>query len=495
MTRSEKRESMSMMSRRWIALVVVSSCLVPSCIEDKVRMYVSVSEGCTEYCDGLTFLVDYDSKIKKTLVAGEQVLIRRSIGDNGKLFVTVHNESGADNHPLRCQKYISSQIDIQGWGLMAEDQVYVYYNQLIYFQNQDIHVDITCAPLPEIVPGSCDGVSCWQPSENVCTENFTIELLQPRGVCAAGECSYPSTEVLCSRGWCIGGKCLANDLCENVYCISPPPNSCTQGGKLTTYVPNGVCEEGECRYEQMDLTCPADTCSDGICSKLPCHNVYCDKPPANYCVDDQTLKSFSPDGRCAAVNGRPTCIYAEKESRCEYGCSGGSCIVYPCQDVVCNKPPANYCDYNDLIVFDDVGFCNNGACRYFSHRIFCAERCLEGKCRGKDACLGQVCNDPPAPFCVDDERLRVYADEGDCADGICSYNYQYITCSGACRDGRCAGNPCAGVSCNHPPSDYCVDETTAMQFSEVGTCEDGECDYGGDVTFCPEGCLEGLCPE
>lgn len=466
-----------------------------SCVENRVRMYVAVDDSCEQYCGGLTFDVNYDDVVERTLTAGETVLIERAIGDNGKLYVTVFNENDVENHPLKCQTYINSKINIQGWTPLPEDEVYVYYNQLIYFQNSDIHVDITCAPLPDITAGACDDVSCWSPPENTCLETTVIDLVQPRGVCAEGECVYPSKLDLCPRGWCYNAKCGSALACEEVYCLSPPPSVCTAAGDLTVYTQRGFCHDGECVYESRLQPCPSKSCVSGVCVEDPCANVFCDKPPANHCIDQQTLKSFSAAGRCVVSGGRPTCVYEEKDSPCDYGCTEGNCIVYACTEVICNTPPANYCDMDDLIAFSDKGYCNNGGCRYPSQRVFCEGSCREGKCRDEDPCIGMICNDPPAPYCADAATLRTFAAEGTCADGFCNFAAKDVSCGGACTDGVCSSDPCLGANCNTPPSDYCIDEVTAMQFAAVGNCVNrGECDYGGVQTACPDGCFEGWCP-
>jgi hypothetical protein len=482
-------------SRAILLLSLMAMTAVEGCVERNVRLYVSVNDKCAQYCEGLLFKVIYDGVEEGTFSAGEQVLIEKPIGDNGKLTVTVHNDSGANNHPLKCQKYISSKINIQEWTPTPEDEVYVYYNQLIYFQNQDLDVEITCAPLPQITEGACDGVSCWAPPENTCVENNVISMVEPKGVCAEGECIYPSRLDLCAQGWCYDSRCESSLPCEGVYCLSPPSNECAAGNILFEYSPFGVCDNGECIYEGPEVSCASGACASGVCLDTPCEGIRCDKPPANACVDGETLRSYSATGRCTLSGGVPTCTYTAQYTPCAYGCTEGSCIVYPCVDVTCNTPPANYCDRDDLIAFSDVGYCSKGACRYLSQRVYCGGQCTEGKCRDTDPCVGMICNDPPTPFCVNNNTLRTYSAAGSCADGLCAYTIADIPCGGDCTNGMCESDQCLGAVCNTPPADYCIDDNAAMQFSDTGRCEGAAmCIYNAAPTVCPDGCYEGWCP-
>jgi hypothetical protein len=56
-------------------------------------------------------------------------------------------------------------------------------------------------------------------------------------------------------------------------------------------------------------------------------------------------------------------------------------------------------------------------------------------------------------------------------------------------------DPCADVVCDSPPLDYCIDDDTLRVYDELGTCTDGECDYGFTDVACSYGCEDGGCDE
>ena len=479
---------------RTARLLIPLFALLTGCFEQTVRMYIEVDKSCVSCCEGLQFKVIYDNVENGVLSAGDRVRIDKAIGDNGRLFITVHNDNEVDNHPLRCQKCVSSKINIQEWTPTPEDQVYVYYNQLIYFQNRDINVTVTCEPLPVEPPGICDDVYCWEPPDNECIANNVISRKEPRGVCVEGECVYPEVMDLCAQSWCYETQCGSQLPCEDTYCLTPPESECV-GGNLRVYSPRGTCNDGLCDYESRDIACPSGSCANGACTEVPCTSVQCEMPPSAHCIDTETLRTYTTAGRCTVAGGNPKCVYDYKDTFCEYGCTDGSCIVHACSNVTCNKPPANYCDSDDLIAFLGTGYCNKGACRYLGRRIFCAGDCRDGTCEEDDLCLGILCNHPPAPYCADKSTLKSFAAEGTCTSGVCSYTSKSTACVGSCSNGRCSDDACAGVTCKTPPADYCLDDDTALQFIETGEClANGTCAYDSLEVICENGCYYGWCP-
>jgi hypothetical protein len=103
----------------------------------------------------------------------------------------------------------------------------------------------------------------------------------------------------------------------------------------------------------------------------------CNTPPANACVDSNTLKVYSTNGTCS--NG--ACSYSSTNQSCQFGCADGSCNQDPCTAVTCNTPPANSCqDANTLTVYSSAGSCSNGTCNYSSTRQTCQFGCANGQC-------------------------------------------------------------------------------------------------------------------
>jgi hypothetical protein len=64
-----------------------------------------------------------------------------------------------------------------------------------------------------------------------------------------------------------------------------------------------------------------DGCPDGACL---CTGVICDQPPADACVDADTLQAFESVGQCQQATG--LCEYESAERDCPGGCADGRCL-------------------------------------------------------------------------------------------------------------------------------------------------------------------------
>jgi hypothetical protein len=210
----------------------------------------------------------------------------------------------------------------------------------------------------------------------------------------------------------------------------------------------------------------------------------CSAPPANFCVDATTLRSFAAASDC-------DCNYDHWEVTCQNGCGNGACLGSdPCDGIRCVTPPPAVCAGNTLLAYAS-GTCSNGACSYQAVSTPCPNGCAAGVCTG-DACAGVVCDQPPAPLCVDGNTRRSFT-SGGCSGGSCVYTPTDTACS--CQDGVCVNDPCSGVLCLQPPPAVCASSTTLQTFSSVGTCSGGTCSYSSSTTTCPTngGCSGGAC--
>ncbi|MCP4645270.1 MAG: hypothetical protein GY851_32810, partial [bacterium] len=81
-----------------------------------------------------------------------------------------------------------------------------------------------------------------------------------------------------------------------------------------------------------------------------------------------------------------------------------------------------------------------------------------------DPCEGIVCDTPPSNYCADADTLTVYETPGTCTDGICDYTTHTEACQFGCADGACNPDPCEGVSCDTPPSNECADTDNLKVF-------------------------------
>ncbi|MBN2498038.1 MAG: hypothetical protein JXR96_25835, partial [Deltaproteobacteria bacterium] len=58
-------------------------------------------------------------------------------------------------------------------------------------------------------------------------------------------------------------------------------------------------------------------CGSGTVGAPPCQDSDCDSPPADECIDAQTLRSYG-QGHC--VDG--DCVYDHTDTTCPQGCAG-----------------------------------------------------------------------------------------------------------------------------------------------------------------------------
>ncbi len=98
---------------------------------------------------------------------------------------------------------------------------------------------------------------------------------------------------------------------------------------------------------------------------------------------------------------------------------------------------------------------------------------------GTDACDSVVCDAPPTAICSGDFTLTTYQGEGDCAEGICTYQTSETNCETGCEGGACRGGCLPNkATCESDRVEVCeVDgnfQTLAMKCN--GTCIDGLCD-------------------
>ena len=132
--------------------------------------------------------------------------------------------------------------------------------------------------------------------------------------------------------------------CKDSDCMNPPADTCLDADTLRDFDPQGACDAGtgECDYEYTDRVCQAGCSEDHCRSEDPCMGVVCDQPPENRCEDASTLWIFDAQGVCVRPQG--TCDYDYSERTCSNGCQDGQCLgVDPGEGVVCDDPPWARC--------------------------------------------------------------------------------------------------------------------------------------------------------
>ncbi|MFO0597973.1 MAG: hypothetical protein U0228_21910 [Myxococcaceae bacterium] len=344
-------------------------------------------------------------------------------------------------------------------------------------------------------PGTCSGGMCTYPTQDMvcnsppaasCVNASTARTWSAAGTCASGSCSYMSTDTNCPSG-CSNGACLG-DPCSGVTCTTPPAATCANGTTRRTFAATGTCSGGSCSYAPNDTAC--------------------NTPPAAACISASTLRTYSSAGTCASG----TCSYAPSDMSCAFGCANARCNPDPCAGVTCGTAPSPDCaNSNTRRTYTAPGTCMSGTCTYPSSQMVCnaapAPTCngantvrtfsSNGTCNSGSCSYPPIdtpCNSPPAAQCVSGSS-RVYASQGTCVDGAgtCNYTYTDTACQFGCSGGLCAGDPCAGVSCNSPPPSSCDDAFTLRIYSSSGTCSGGNCSYGSSTSSCPNGCANGAC--
>ena len=346
-------------------------------------------------------------------------------------------------------------------------------------------VDGLCEQTP------CQGITCNHPDASSCGEAGGVIRYAAEGFCSEGDCFYASREEMCD-GSCLNGVC-GQYTCHGIYCDKSEARFCKDDQTLQIFAPRGVCSsssgEADCRYATREVACD-DGCLDGACVENTCKGMVCTVPEARYCEGDD-LVAWEPRGRCA--DGE--CVYEQRLETCEFGCEGGECRENPCIGVTCNNPYAAYCEDDTVLrYFLPDGVCDEGVCVYAAETVVCEHGCLDGQCVG-DPCAGVICNLPPATYCEDDAVLTFWDGEpGVCEDGFCVYETASATCGESCVDGRCSDDFCVGVVCDVPGADFCLDDETLYTYtSSEGECADGVCRYAATTETCPGGCKDSAC--
>jgi hypothetical protein len=323
-------------------------------------------------------------------------------------------------------------------------------------------------------------------------------------------CFYSATVETCLSNQCVDGVCV-EEPCQGVVCDEPPASSCDQdSGHLVYYSLPGVCvsdgTDTECIYEPVTWECE-NGCQDGVCIDTVCDGKSCVTPPARYCSGELDLIVFSPIGRCSESG---SCVYTRNRINCKNGCQPGRCVgEIVCRRLSCAIPPANFClDSQTLYAYKRPGICRDGGCAYDAEQISCSGPCEDGKCK-EDPCIGIECYLPPAPMCTGDGNLRIWDgnafgetfDTPLCVDGACVYQTEENACGqDGCSAGRCVKDPCSGMQfyCDSltPLADYCAEGISSVTYNRNGACEgDGFCVYRQSVNRCDSACQWGRCLE
>ena len=357
---------------------------------------------------------------------------------------------------------------------------------------------------------ACFDALCTEPPAQTECLGDVVYGAEPLGYCADGACTYDTVPVedCAARGLtCVLGACA--EPCPVDICLPPEP-TCEDDDTLVEFTGLGTCEGGAvCDFEEVSVRtdCSADglACIDGACVDA-CDTLTCDTPPADTCDGDTLVASNFPaacvDSACTYQTTRIDCTTAGLV------CFEGACVD-ACVGVICDSPPEDACDGEIARDYRDVGACVLGACEYGSDDFDCGALgwdCVEAECI--DPCIGVVCDSIPADTCEGNIARTYTDDEGVCVAGECTYFGGAEDCEligRVCEDAACV-DACVGVVCDAPPASFCEDDVV-VSYEAVGACVLGLCEYAPVETdctatggFCSAGacfdaCVGVSCPE
>ncbi|MBI3182737.1 MAG: hypothetical protein HYZ28_11420 [Myxococcales bacterium] len=222
---------------------------------------------------------------------------------------------------------------------------------------------------------------------------------------------------------------LALSACDTAIQVDPEGLKCD----LSNPCPAGfICVGGVCRNQ---VTCANNACATDGGDR--CQGVSCSTPPAAFCVNSSTLRTFASGGTCNSADG--SCSYSSSDVTCAKGCANNACSGEPCTGVSCTTPPAPFCvNATTLRTYAPSGTCQGSICSYSFNDTGCANGCQSNQCVNQNLCQGVVCNTPPPSTCLAG-RVRTYNSPGTCqpSTGQCSYTFTETSCNGTCQGNLC----------------------------------------------------------
>ena len=283
--------------------------------------------------------------------------------------------------------------------------------------------------------------------------------------CMAGTCTAVSSDNACNPNN-PSGLCSPGSACsDNGHCMAvTTSNICSPQRPQGLCAAAAICRDGTCVQPLCGsggLACPdGQRCSGGACVVVPCDPVH----PSGACID-------STQACVAGVCEAPTCSAQEPNGLCEQGlvCNHGVCTLPPCALSSPNGPcpdPTNQ-------------VCSNGTCILRP----CSVASPEGSCP-----LQTCTNDPEygciyhmsAQCCDANLQQSTGCAAGQCAPPACSPQNP----NGACATGYCVHGACHAAPCSpFYPGGYCTDAN--QQCVQGGCAKVGCATQGGDPNvFC-----------
>lgn len=298
------------------------------------------------------------------------------------------------------------------------------------------------------------------------------------------------------------GECLAWEhsetcddalLCSAGQCVEQCQDACSTVGARRCEG-GGAGSVAECQTDANGCLVweEIDTCQ----GPETCSNGAC----AEQCTDECS----TVNERACEADGYKLCGDFDADPCLDWGdvvpcngdatCSNGYCAVQ-CSDE-CSTSGVDACVMGVEAVHSCGDF-DSDPCLEWSTTTNCnaGEECDNGACVVNDPCAGVVCDMPPADSCVDPDTARQYGATGACdGAGGCDYSYVDVHCPDGCQNGACLAPTCGGTTCDNPPADTCASSAQLTHYFPLGTCDATDaCEYQSTTIECSEGCFQGDC--
>jgi hypothetical protein len=139
---------------------------------------------------------------------------------------------------------------------------------------------------------------------------------------------------------------------------------------------------------------------------------------------------------------------------------------------------------------------NDSNCKPYGDGAICWDR----RCQAVESCADDVCDTPPTGTCDGKTAIR-YSAVGQCAQGECAYDSDERQCANdeSCVNGECFSDAlCDDVVCDTPPAPGCDEIKTndVISYGSQGSCQPGgSCTYPETRSSCADGdvCTNGVC--
>jgi hypothetical protein len=318
-----------------------------------IRVDNTTPLGCYNNCSGIQRLICCDSSKVFSAVSGldyDEILVITNMneyGGSGYIDGTSCADRSTYAVTFRDTSYYAKEVAVHETGHSFGG----LWDEYEYGSNGSgdgpncVH-DSTCAKWKGVSGTGCyAGCSyngMYRPTENSCL----MRTLTPDG--GYKFCPVCKNEIDSKLKRCFSSSCIPN--CANKECgddgcggscggcNNVPADYCLNSTTLRDYNGTSSCQNYKCVYPYTDKTCPYG-CLNGKCQSCTpdCTNKECgddgcggscgncNNIPADYCLDMQTLRDYSPYGNCNNYK----CVYPYTDKKCDYLCDQNRCVSKP----------------------------------------------------------------------------------------------------------------------------------------------------------------------